>query len=60
MLGDTLVLGLIIEGEEELPGYEEQELVLDQRDREEDGQDDGVLLGQKGVPVLLSVLVAHV
>lgn len=37
MLGDTLVLGLIIEGEEELPGNEEQELVLYQRNREEDG-----------------------
>jgi hypothetical protein len=60
MLGDALVLGLIIECEEELSGYEEQELVLDQRYREEDGKDDRILLSQKGVPVLLKLLMAHV
>jgi hypothetical protein len=60
MLGDTLVLGLIIEGEEELPCNEEQELVLDQWNREKDGKDNRVFFSQKGIPLLLSLLIAHV
>ena len=37
MLGNALVLSLIVEGEEELPGNEEHQLILDQRNRKKDG-----------------------